>query len=61
MKNFHVYNDFFKIVTDENMVILFITSTRYNNINIYKIWLINLDWFVEISRLKNLNLSFFKV
>lgn len=43
MKNFYVYNNFFKIVIKANMIILYITLARYNNINIYKRWLGNLD------------------
>lgn len=61
MKNFYIYNNFFKIVIDINMIAFYIMSTRYKNINIYKKQLINLIWLKEIFRLENLNLKFFKV
>lgn len=61
MKNFYLCNDFFKTVIDVNMVAFCITSTRCKDINIYKKWLVNSDWYVEIFRLKNLNLKLFEI
>lgn len=61
MKNFYTCNDFFKIAINANMVMLCITFARYNNINIYKKWLGNLNWPKEIFRLENLNLNLFEV
>lgn len=61
MKNFHIYNNFYKIVIDTNMIIFCITFAQCNIINIYKKWLINLDWFEEIFKLENLNLNLFRV
>lgn len=61
MKNFHACNDFFKIIIDINIIVLCITSAKYNNIGIYKRWLGNLDWLKRIFGLENPNLNPFKV
>ncbi len=61
MKNFYVYNDFFKTVIDTSMVTFCIISTGYKDISIYKKWLINLNYSKEISRLENFNLKPFEV
>lgn len=61
MKNIYVYNNFFKTVININMVVFYITFNKYNDINIYKSWLNNLDWPKEISSLENLNLNLFEV
>lgn len=55
MKNFHACNDFFKTVINANVVALYITFTRFNDISTYKKWLGNSDRLKEISRLENLN------
>lgn len=61
MKNFYIYNNIFRTVIDTNIITLYITSTRYNNISIYKRWLSNLNQSEEIFRLENLNLNFFEI
>lgn len=61
MKYFYVYNNFFKIVIDANIITFYITSTEYNDISIYKIQLINLDQPEKIFKLENINLNLFEV
>lgn len=61
MKNFHVCNNFFKMVINTNLVVFCITFARSNNISAYKKWLCNLNQPEEIFRLENLNLNFFEV
>ena len=61
MKNFHVYNNFFKTVIDVNVFALCITSIRCKDISIYKKWLVNSGWLEAIFRLENLNLKSFEV
>lgn len=39
------------------MIVFCIIFAQYNNINIYKKWLINLDKLKKIFRLENLNLN----
>lgn len=41
MKNFHIYNNFFKTVININVIMLYIISAKYNNISKYKKWLSN--------------------
>ena len=60
MKNFHICHDFFKTVIDAIVVVLYITSNRYNDISIYIRWLGNSDWSKEIFILENLNLNILK-
>ena len=48
---------FFKTVIEANVFAFCITFAGYKNINIYKKWLVNLDWPKEISRFENLNLK----
>lgn len=61
IKNFFVYEGFFKIVIDINIISLCINSAKYNGINIYKTQLGNLDLLKKISRLENLNLNPFEI
>lgn len=41
MKNLYAYNDFLKKIIKVNVVVFYITSIRYKDINIYKKWLVN--------------------
>lgn len=36
MKNFYIYNNFFKTIIDANVVAFCIIFAKYNNISIYK-------------------------
>lgn len=61
IKNFYACDDFFKTVIDANVVTIFITSARCNDISIFQRWLGNSNWLEEIFRLGNLNLNLFEV
>ena len=61
IKNFHAYNNFFKMVIDVNVVAFCIMSARCKDISTYKKWLVNSDWLEEIFRVENLNLKPFEI
>lgn len=50
-----------KTIIDINIVMLCITFTMYNDISIYKKWMVNSNWLEKIFRFENLNLNPFEV